>query len=136
MAKFNFASLEKKESKDEFTPEDNNQKVAVPQPEKVPKSDLTPKNQKTNINEIDIKIDNKINDVVNDRILRLVKLGLKHELTIENMIQYFKETRRLKLYNLTRYFSDAKPSEIENILKYLYSTGKLRKDKNGWYWLK
>ncbi|GAH91487.1 unnamed protein product, partial [marine sediment metagenome] len=39
-------------------------------------------------------IDNKINEIVNDRILKLVKLGLKHELTIENMIQYFKETKR------------------------------------------
>lgn len=149
MAKFNFASLEKKESKDKITPKDNNQKVEDPQHKKVPKPDLRPEDPKTNsrsrarrkiedqkLNEIDIKIDNKINGIVNDRILKLVKLGLKHELTIENMIQYFKETKRLKLYNLTRYFSDAKPSEIENILKYLYNTEKLRKDKNGWYWLK
>jgi hypothetical protein len=138
MAKFNFASLEKKESKDEITPEDNNQKVVHVQYKKASKPNLKPKKLKTQINRsVDLNmIDNKINGIVNDRILKLVKLGLKHELTIENMIQYFKETKRLKLYNLTRYFSDAKPSEIENILKYLYNTEKLRKDKNGWYWLK
>ena len=157
MAKFNFASLEKKESKDEISPEDNNQNSAPAHPKKVPKANLTPKNsttapgavvqesfvddtsQKTGITKrtIDLNIiENKINDVVNDRILKLVKLGLKHELTIENMIQYFKETKRLKLYNLTRYFSDAKPSEIDQMLKFLYTTKVLRKDKNGWYWLK
>lgn len=149
MAKFNFASLEKKESKNEITPEDNNQKVEDPQHKKVLKSDLTPKDPKTNsrsrarrkiedqkLNEIDIKIDNKINEIVNDRILKLVKLGLKHELTIENMIQYFKETKRLKLYNLTRYFSDANPGKIDQMLQFLYTTKVLRKDRNGWYRLK
>lgn len=80
--------------------------------------------------------DQKINDVINERLLKLVKIGLKHELTIENMIRYFKETGKLKLYNLTRYFSDAKPKEIDKILSYLYKTGILSRDKNNWYSLK
>ena len=140
MSKYDFFKVEdpKKESKDKITPGDSNQKGAHAQPKKVPKSNLTPKKPETQINRsIDLNmIDNKINNVVNDRILKLVKLGLKHELTIENLIQYFKETKRLKLYNLTRYFSDAKPSEIDQMLKFLYTTKVLRKDKNGWYWLK
>jgi len=117
------------------TPEDKDQKGAHAHLEKVPKPNLKPKEPKTQNNpSIDVNIiDNKINEVVNDR---LVKLGLKHELTIENMIQYFKENRKLKLYNLIRYFSDAKPNEVENMLKYLHNTGKLKKDKNGWFWLK
>jgi len=149
MAKFNFASLEKKESKDEITPEDNNRESALAHPKKVPKSDLTTKDPKTNsrscarrkigdqkLNEVDIKIDNKINGIVNDRILKLVKLGLKHELTLENLIQYFKETGKLKQYNLTRFFSDANPGEIDQMLKFLHTTKVLRKDRNGWYRLK
>ncbi|MHA1291374.1 MAG: hypothetical protein ACTSQJ_01750 [Promethearchaeota archaeon] len=140
MSKYDFFKVEepKKESKDKITPGDSNQKVAHAQPKKVPKPDLTPKEQKTQINRsIDLNmIDNKINEIVNDRILKLVKLGLKHELTIENMIQYFKETKRLKLYNLTRYFSDASPGKIDQMLQFLYTTKVLRKDRNGWYWIK
>lgn len=157
MAKFNFASLEKKESKDEITTEDKNQNSAPAHPKKMPKPNLTPKNsttapgavvqesfvddtsQKTGIakSTLDLNIiDNKINEIVNDRILKLVKLGLKHELTIENLIQHFKETGKLKQYNLTRFFSDANPGEIDQMLKFLYTTKILRKDRNGWYRLK
>jgi len=118
----------------ESTPGDSNQKVPDPRPKKVPKSDLKPKKPKT---QIDLNtIDNKINEIVNDRILKLVKIGLKHELTIENMIQYFRETGKLKQYNLTRFFSNAKPGEIDQMLQFLYTTNVLRKDKNGWYRLK
>ena len=78
-------------------------------------------------------IDQSIDGIVNQRIMKLVKIGLKHELSIENMIQYFKEHKSLKLYNLTRYFSDAKPSDVNLTLKLLYNEGKLTKSKDGWF---
>ena len=39
----------------------------------------------------------KINKIVNERLIKLVKIGLKHELTIENMKQYFKEVGEIKI---------------------------------------
>ena len=81
-------------------------------------------------------IDQKINEIVNERILKLVSIGLKHELTIENMTRYFRETRKLKLYNLVRYFSDANPGEVNEMLQYLHKTGILSRDQNNWYSLK
>lgn len=138
MAKFNFAGLEEKKAKDEITPGDNNQKSPVLDNEKVPKSDLSPKKPKIqNAQSIDLnKIDTKINEIVNDRILKLVKIGLKHELTIENMLQYFRDVEMAKLYELKRYFSDSPGIKIEKMLKFLYTSGELKKDKNNWYQLK
>jgi len=82
------------------------------------------------------KIDSKIDAVVNERILKLVQIGLKHELTIENMMQYFREINKTKLYELGRYFSDSNISEINDMLQYLHKTGVLTRDKNNWYSLK
>jgi len=82
------------------------------------------------------KIDSKIDAVVNERILKLVQIGLKHELAIENMMQYFREINKTKLYELGRYFSDSNISEINDMLQYLHKTGVLTRDKNNWYSLK
>lgn len=84
----------------------------------------------------EIKIDNKINSIVNKRIMELVKIGLKHELNIENIKQYFKEIGKSKLYELKRFFSDSKLSDISEMLDFLYKNKTLTKDKNGWYYLK
>ena len=122
----------------EITPGDLDQKVAHARHEKVPKSDLSPKDSKTRVNSpIDVNtIDNKINETINDRILKLVKIGLKHELTIDNMLQYFREVEMAKLYELKRYFSDSSGYKIDQMLKFLYTSGELKKDKNNWYSLK
>ena len=85
----------------------------------------------TNVNAT--KIDTKIDALVNERILKLVQIGLKHELTIENMMQYFREVNKTKLYELKRYFSDSTISEIDNMLQYLYKSKVLTRDKNNWY---
>lgn len=82
------------------------------------------------------KIDDKINSIINERIIELVKIGLKHELTIENMKQYFGEVGKSKLYELKRYFSDSKLSDISEMLEFLYKNGTLVRDRNGWYHLK
>jgi len=66
----------------------------------------------------------------------LVKIGLKHELSIENMIQYFKEVLKSKLYELKRYFSDSNLNEIKEMLDFLHKNGTLIKNKDGWYSLK
>jgi len=87
-------------------------------------------------NEIMLRIDQKINEIVNERILKLVKIGIVHELTMENMINFFKQTGKLKLYELKRFFSEASSNEIDGVLQYLYSSGILVRDKNKWYRLK
>ena len=79
------------------------------------------------------KIDTKIDALVNERIIKLVKIGLKHELTIETMKQYFREVNKSKLYELKRYFSDSQLSEISNMLQYLFKQGILTRDVNNWY---
>ena len=81
-------------------------------------------------------IDQMIEQKINERLLKLVNIGLKHELSIENMLQYFREVAKTKLYELRRYFSDSTSAEIESILKYLYESGKITRDKNNWYSLK
>ena len=81
-------------------------------------------------------IDQKIKEIVNERILKLLKIGLKHELTVENIKQYFKEVNKSKLYELRRYFSDSPISKIQEMIKFLYNTGVLVKGKDGWYSLK
>lgn len=88
-----------------------------------------------NLNDLDLRIEKKFNDF-NERMLKLMNIGLKHELTIENMIQYFKEIKKTKLYELRRYFSDSNSVEIERILKFLYTTGVISRDKDNWYSLR
>ena len=78
-------------------------------------------------------IDQSLNGIVNKRIMKLVKIGLKHELTIENMMQYFREVNKTKLYELKRYFSDSQLSDISNMLQYLFKSGALTRDVNNWY---
>lgn len=82
------------------------------------------------------KIDQKLTEILNERILNLVKLGLKHELSMDNMIHYFKEVKKSKLYELRRYFSDSTSFEINKMLQYLHSTGVIKRDSNNWYYLK
>ena len=117
---------------------DNNQKSPALENKKAQKSNLMPeKPQIQSAQSIEMNmIDNKINETVNDRILKLVKLGLKHELTIDNMLQYFREVEMAKLYELKRYFSDSPGYKIDKMLKFLYTSGELKKDKNNWYSLK
>ena len=81
-------------------------------------------------------IDQKINERINERLLKLVKIALNHELTIDNMVLYFKQVNKTKLYELRRYFSDSSSYEIERMQKFLHSTGVIKKDKNNWYSLK
>ena len=68
--------------------------------------------------------------------MKLLKNGLKHELTVENIKPYFKEVNKSKLYELRRYFSDSPTSKIYEMIKFLYNTGVLVKGKDGWYSLK
>lgn len=56
-----------------------------------------------------------------------------HELSEENMIKYFMETKKVKLYELDRYFSLNTAHEIENILKDLRKENKIFRGKNGWH---
>lgn len=85
--------------------------------------------------EIDLRIEKRFNEF-NERQLKLLRIGLKHEFTIENMMIYFKEIKKTKLYELRRYFSDSSSFEIDKMLKYFYSTGVVIKDKDNWYSLK
>jgi len=88
------------------------------------------------INEIDLKIEKKFNEF-NERLLKLLNIGIKHELTIENLMMYLKtHERKTKLYKLADYFSEAKLLKIKKMLKYLHSTGVIKKDRNNWYSLK
>ena len=81
-------------------------------------------------------IDRKLTNIINERLLKLVSIGLAHELSIENMIQYFKGVETSKLYELKRYFSDSNLIKIKEILDFLHNDGTLVKHANGWYGLK
>ncbi|MFW9973416.1 MAG: hypothetical protein ACFFDF_24745 [Candidatus Odinarchaeota archaeon] len=80
-------------------------------------------------------IDQKINELVNERLLKLVKSGLRHELTQENLLRYIKTHTGTKEYKLADFF-DADIHEIKRMVKYLHSTGVIKKDKNNFYHLK
>lgn len=79
------------------------------------------------------EVDNIIKNIVNERLLNLIQLGLTHELTIKNMKQYFKEIRKAKLYEVRRYFSNSKSKDINEIIQFLHKQKFLYKDRNGWY---
>lgn len=98
--------------------------------------EISKKKSSSGQEKIEKDIDQSLNGIVNKRIMKLVKIGLKHELTIDNIFQYFREVNKTKLYELKRYFSDAKLSDIDDMLQYLYKTGVLTRDKNNWYSLK
>lgn len=82
-------------------------------------------------------IDQKINEKINERLLKLLRIGVKHELTFENLENYIKtHEKKTKLYKLADYFAESKLYEIEKMLKYLYSTGVIGRDSNNWYYWK
>ncbi len=82
-------------------------------------------------------IDQKINELVNERLLKLVNLGLTHELTIENLKKYIRSHKnKTKLYKLSDYFSEAYLSEISEMLDFLLKTRVITRNKHGWYSLK
>jgi len=83
--------------------------------------------------EIQTLLEKKIGELLPAALLNLVKIGYNHQLSLENMKQYFKETGQAKLYNLIRYFSDAKPRDVEEMLDYLYKNNYLIKTGNRWY---
>ena len=107
-------------------------KVPGPQPKK---PDMAPRSAESDNKRIP-EIDHKINELVNERILKLVSIGMKHELTMETMMQYFREVNKTKLYELGRYFSDSKLSDIDDMLQEIYKKGVLIRDKDNWYRLK
>ena len=135
-----------------ITPGDKNQKVA--QPEKKSTQDKkSSKNLKVRpalfenksmdpqiidqkINEFELRIEKKFNEL-NERQLKLLRIGVKHELTFENLENYIKtHGKKTKLYKLADYFSESELYEIEKMLKYLYSTGVIGRDQNNWYYWK
>ena len=115
-------------------------KRAVKQADKMPKqkqkkrpSSRTVKQPMISSGELQDLIEQKIKEILPRALLNLVSLGLKHELSLENMKQYFREVRQAKLYNLIRYFSDAKPKDVEEMLDYLHETNFLIKTRNRWF---
>lgn len=103
------------------------------------KSEIIPKIKKP-IVDINTRFERSINveisNLINKRLLKLVKIGLKHELSIENFKQYFREIGKSKLYELRRYFSDSNLKDIKEMLDFLYKNGTLVRDRNGWYSIK
>ena len=115
-----------------MTPEKPNLKAPVVGSE--PTTDEDDINQK--LTEFDLKLEQKMNEF-NEMFLKRLNIGVKHELTIENVVRYIRtHQKRTKLYKLSDYFDPAPLSQIEDILKYLYSTGVIRRDSNNWYYLK
>ncbi|MFW9972980.1 MAG: hypothetical protein ACFFDF_22535 [Candidatus Odinarchaeota archaeon] len=131
---------------------EKDQKVAHPQPKKrssqeenkssknnpgghLTNNDNLSLTEKTSTDIMSGIIDQKINELVNKRLLKLVKSGLKHELTIENLVKYIKTHNGTKQYKLADYF-EADIHEIERMIKYLHSSGVIKKDANNWYHLK
>lgn len=74
----------------------------------------------------------KINEQMNSRLLKLVEIGVEHELTLENLERHLKEVRKTKLYELQRHFSQYRNTEIERLVNILIKEGKLKKDTNRW----
>ncbi len=132
---------------EDITPGDNDQKVsALKLSKKVPKIDSGSKNRiedfgpttgeiDRKIIEFDLRIEKKFNEF-NERQLKLIKTGLKHELSLDNVRRYIKtHHKKTKMYKLADYFSDADLSEIEEMLMFLHSTGEIRRDKNNFWYL-
>ena len=71
-----------------------------------------------------------------EEILSLAAIGKKHILNEENLIQYFKEVEKVKLYELKRYFHDNSSYQIKIQLNNLQKRKVLFKGKNGWYGLR
>lgn len=160
-----FSKFQKKipDSQEKIIPGENDQNVANIQSEKKAKTDSNISANKENskieasssrktqvenkrgtysqkidqkISDIDLRIEKKFNEF-NERLLKLVNLGLKHELNIENLIKYIKShKKKTKLYKLADYFSENNLVDIEKMLKYLYNTGVIKRYKNNWYGLK
>lgn len=56
-----------------------------------------------------------------------------HELTRENLINYFMGIKQAKLYELVRFFDLNAAHEIEKLVKELVKEGIIRIYKNGWH---
>ena len=56
-----------------------------------------------------------------------------HELTEENIIKYFTEIKKAKLYELDRFFSMNRAHEIRKVLKSLLNQKIIFRGKNGWH---
>ena len=71
-----------------------------------------------------------------EEILSLAVIGKKHILNEQNLIQYFKEVEKAKLYELKRHFHENTSYQIKNQLDHLQERKLLSKGKNGWYGLR
>lgn len=56
-----------------------------------------------------------------------------HELSEQNVINYFMGIKQAKLYELVRFFDLSSGWEIKQMIDSLYKAGKLIKIKNGWF---
>lgn len=84
----------------------------------------------------DLRIEKKFNEF-NERQLKLIRSGLEHELTIDNLIDYIKtHNKKTKLYKLVDFFKPAEPADIERMFKYLYQTKIIGRTQDNWYYLK
>ena len=112
------------------------QDVSAPKPsEKVPFSNDVSEKTEDAFGSSSALIDKSINEVVNERILKLLRIGITHEFTLENLKRYIiTHNGKTKLYKLADYFADKDLSEIERGLKYFYSIGDVRRDSNNWYY--
>jgi len=155
-----FSKFQKKipDSQEKIIPGENDQNVANIQSEKKAKTDSNISANKENskiedsssrkaqvenkrgtysqkidqkISDIDLRIEKKFNEF-NERLLKLVKSGLKHELTRDNLLKYIKTHKGTKTYKLADFF-DANINKIEKIVKDFHSKGIIRKDKNNFY---
>ena len=125
------------QEKKKIIPGEIDQKVACARPEKNETKKMRINAHFENKSMDPYLIDQKITELINERLLKLAKIGLKHELTMENLLKYIKTHKgKTKLYKLADYFSEDNLSDIENMLKYLHFTGVIKKDKNNWYSLK
>jgi len=129
-----FSKFQKKipDSQEKITPGENIQKVAKQNKKSSKRSTPTPSISVQDSFDTSKKIDHKINELLNERLLKLVKSGLKHELTRDNLLKYIKTHKGTKTYKLADFF-DANINKIEKIVKDFHSKGIIRKDKNNFY---
>lgn len=103
---------------------------------KVPKSNSGSKKPDM-VFDASAEIDKKLDEKINERLLKLLKVGVIHELTIENLIDYIKtHKKKTKLYKLVDFFKPAEPADIERMFKYLYYTKVIGRTQDNWYYLK
>ena len=59
-----------------------------------------------------------------------------HLLTEDNLIHFFKEKEKTKLYEMKIRFYNNSLKEIDHMIKSLFKKGILKRDRNNWYSLK